>query len=467
MNPQKIVTRFAPSPTGYFHAGSYRTALFSWIFARQNNGKFILRIEDTDRERSKKEYEENIIESLEWLGLKYDEFYRQSDRTEIYKGYIQKLIDSGHAYVSKEAEKGEGSDVMTSADGQRRSDLASRARSTRAEVIRFKNPNKKVTFNDLIRGPIEFDTTELGDFVIAKSFEEPVFHLVVVLDDHEMGVTHVIRGEDHISNTPRQILIYEALGAPIPLYAHIPLILAKDRSKLSKRNGAVAVNEYRNRGYLADAVVNYLSLLGWHPSDEREVLTVDEIVKEFDLGRIQKGGAIFDEEKLAWFNRQYILKLSDEAFTESVTPFVPEWMMTHSPIFKRILPLLREKIGKFSDVHDLLSPSGELGFVKQLHSYPKELLLWKKNPDPGATRTHLLKAQELMETVSDSSFTADTIKQALWAYAEAHGKGDVLWPLRVALTAKEKSPDPFISATILGKEESLKRITAGAALLVS
>jgi glutamyl-tRNA synthetase len=445
-----VVTRFAPSPTGYFHAGSYRTALFAWLFARQNKGKFILRIEDTDKERSKKEYEENIIDSLKWLGLNYDEFYRQSDRTEIYKKYIHQLIESGHAYISKEqAPDGDP-------EGLRR-----------GEVIRFKNPNTKVRFNDLIRGPIEFDTTELGDFVIAKSFEEPVFHLVVVIDDHEMGVTHVIRGEDHISNTPRQILIYNALQATVPLYAHIPLLLAADRSKLSKRNGAVAVTEYRNRGYLPEAVVNYLALLGWHPSDDREVLTTDEIVKEFTLDRIQKGGAIFDEEKLAWFNREYMKKLSDTEYTERAASFIPEWMTTHSDLFTRILPILKDKIGKFGDIAAMLSDNGDLGFIKHLPSFPKDLLLWKKNPDAGTARTHLIKVRESLDLLEEKNFTPEGIKQHIWSYAEAHGKGDVLWPMRVALTGREKSPDPFISASLVGKEETLKRLDQAAALLIS
>ncbi len=458
MSDKPIVTRFAPSPTGYFHAGSYRTALFAWIFARQNNGKFILRIEDTDKVRSKKEYEDNIIESLEWLGLKYDEFYRQSERTEIYKKYIHELIASGHAYVSNEVER------LDDVSQQKASDTNSRnispVSSNRKEVIRFKNPNKKVRFDDLIRGQIEFDTTELGDFVIAKSFDEPIFHLVVVIDDHEMGVTHVIRGEDHISNTPRQILIYEGIGAALPKYAHIPLLLAADRSKLSKRNGAVAVSEYRDRGYLSSAVFNYLALLGWHPKDDREVMGLEDIVKDFTLDRIQKGGAIFDEEKLAWFNRQYILKISDEEFAEHAAAFIPDWLSTHSQTFKKIIPLLRDKIVRFRDMVDYFTPEGELSFIKELSSYPKELLLWKKNPDPVAVQTHLNKALELMSGIDASSFNADVIKAALWPYAEAKGKGDVLWPVRVALTGKERSPDPFVSAAVLGKDEALRRIQA-------
>lgn len=436
-----IITRFAPSPTGYFHVGSYRTALFSCIFARKNGGKFILRIEDTDKERSKKEYEENIIESLEWMGLKYDEFYRQSDRTDIYKKYIEKLIASGHAYVSQESAPEGG----------------------RAEVIRFKNPKKKVAFEDMIRGKVEFDTTELGDFVIAKSLTEPVFHLVVVIDDLDMGITHIIRGEDHISNTPRQILLYEALGATPPNYAHIPLLLAADRSKLSKRNGAVPVTEYRRRGFLPEAVVNYLALLGWHPKDNRELFTFDEIVKTFELDRVQKGGAIFDEDKLKWFNHQYITKLSDEEFIERAGAFMPEWLSTGGQLAKNIVSLLREKITTFEDISTLCSPQGELGFVKALPQYDKSALLWKKDPNEQNTLKHLEEVRKIISGLNIDEGTpvqakAEAVKNALWSYAESAGKGNVLWPLRMSLTGQDKSPDPFISSAILGREESLSRI---------
>lgn len=432
-----IVTRFAPSPTGLFHAGSYRTALFAYIFARQNQGKFILRIEDTDKERSRKEYEENILDSLKWMGLDYDEFYRQSERTEIYKKYLEKLMAAGQAYLSKETLKEAGD---------------------RTEVIRFRNPNQKVVFQDLIRGQVEFDTTELGDFVIAKSLEEPVFHLVNVVDDHEMGVTHIVRGEDHISNTPRQILIFRAIGATPPQYAHIPLLLAADRSKLSKRHGALAVTEYRERGYLPEALVNYMALLGWHPTDDREILTMEEILRDFSLARVQKSGAIFDEEKLKWFNREYINGLSDESFQAHASAFVPEWIATSSPIFKRCLPLLREKISALTEISSLFAKEGELGFVHALKDYQAEALLWKKNPNKEVTTTHLRKIEDLVASVPDKTFTAEALRNAIWNYAENHGKGDVLWPFRMALTGQDKSPDPFVSAHIIGRTESLNRI---------
>ena len=281
---KKIITRFPPSPTGPLHIGNVRTALFNYLYARQNNGRFIVRIEDTDKARSKKEYEESILESLQWLGLERDgELWHQSERTEIYKKYLQRLIDENKAYVSTETL------------GENR------------EVVRFRNPNKSVKFDDLIRGVVEFNTTELGDFVIAKNVNKPLYHLAVVIDDFESGITHVIRGEDHISNTPRQILIQEAIGAPRPLYAHLPLILAQDRSKLSKRKHgeSVSLDYYRHKGYSRDAIINYLALLGWNPGTEQEIFTLGELINVFDLKRVHKGGAIFDEKKLAWVNRKH------------------------------------------------------------------------------------------------------------------------------------------------------------------
>lgn len=433
----QAVTRFAPSPTGLFHAGSYRTALFAYIFARQNKGKFILRIEDTDKERSRKEYEDNIMESLAWLGLSYDEFYRQSERTGLYTKYVQKLIDTGHAYVSKETPKEPGD---------------------REEVIRFKNPNKKVSFDDLIRGHITFDTTELGDFVIAKSMDEPVFHLVNVVDDIEMGMTHIIRGEDHISNTPRQILIYEALGASVPMFAHIPLLLAPDRSKLSKRHGALSITEYRSQGYLPSALVNYMALLGWHPADEKEIMSLDDIIDKFSLDRVQKSGAIFDVDKLKWFNKQYISGLSDEQFSDYAVVFLPEWLSIGSPDWKRMLPTIKEKVTTLADISALLSREGELGFIRGMAPIQAERLLWKKEPDRRLAAQHVTKVIEFVSSIPEGSFNTESVRTAVWNYAEAKGKGNVLWPMRMALTGQDKSPDPFTCAHILGRKEALKRL---------
>jgi glutamyl-tRNA synthetase len=239
---QKVVTRYAPSPTGYQHAGNYRTAIFAYLQARKNNGTFIVRIEDTDKERSKKEYEENIFECLSWLGLDYDVTYTQSNHVQRHQQVLETLIADGHAYISKEEAKDGGGVIK--------------------EIVRFKNPNEDVTFFDEIKGNITMNTTDLGDFVIAKNIKEPLFHLAVIVDDFDEGVTHVIRGEDHVSNTPRQILIQRAIGAPTPIYAHLPLVLGTDKQKLSKRKGALALTEYRDQGYLPEAVIN-MGRDGW------------------------------------------------------------------------------------------------------------------------------------------------------------------------------------------------------------
>jgi len=282
----KIITRFPPSPTGLFHIGSARTALFNYLFAKNQGGEMILRFEDTDRERNKREFEDDILAGLEWLGIEFSgEIQRQSERTEIYKKYLNKLIEADKAYVSKEDPSvGASTELsrMSSGQGKRR----------REEVIRFRNPGGEISFDDLVRGVVKFDVEELGDFVIAKSLDEPLYHLAVVVDDHEMEITHVIRGDDHISNTPRQILILEALGFKKPFYAHIPLILAPDRSKLSKRHGTVSINEYREKSYLPEALINYLAFLGWNPGGEKEIFSMEELIKEFSLEKVQKGGAM-------------------------------------------------------------------------------------------------------------------------------------------------------------------------------
>ncbi|MEK7464135.1 MAG: glutamate--tRNA ligase [Patescibacteria group bacterium] len=425
-----VITRFAPSPTGFLHIGGVRTALFSFLFARKNKGVFALRIEDTDKVRSKNEWTDALINDLEWLGLKHDVFVRQSDKADIHKAYIKKLIDSGHAYVSKEKVVEEGQ---------------------RDEVIRFKNPNKKVVITDLIRGEVTVDTTDLGDFVIARSIGEPVYHLAVVIDDFEMGITHVIRAEEHLSNTPRQILIQEAIGAPRPIYAHLPLVLAEDRSKLSKRKHGetVSLTYYRNKGYLPEAILNFVALIGWNPGTDQEIFALDELIEVFDLSKVQKGGAIFNVQKLDWTNKQYIEKMSLENFVAAAKDFIPAGT---SP---KLFPLLKEKASKFSDIVELLE--GELSFVNPLAAYPKESLKWKQEKDLETTKRHLKTVIEKLSQLED--FSKESVKAVLWPIAESAGKGNVLWPMRYALSGREKSPDPFSISEILGKEETLKRLT--------
>jgi glutamyl/glutaminyl-tRNA synthetase len=339
MKNNKVITRFPPSPTGFLHIGRARTALFNYLFAKKNDGKMVFRLEDTDRTRSKKEYEDSMIESLKWLGISWDNevIERQSERTEIYKKYLRKLVDENKAYLSKEKiEEGEKA-------GQEN------------EVVRFKNPNTKITFTDLIRGDITFDTTELGDFIIARNIDEPLYHLTVVVDDFEMGITHIIRGDDGISNTPRQILIQQGIGAPKPIYAHLPLILAPDKSKLSGRHGAVSVTEYEKNGYLPQALINYLALLGWNPGTEQEIFSIEELIQAFEISKIQKAGAVFNIEKLNWFNKQYISKMSDVEFSVYAGNFISK------DIPNKILPLIKEKISYFGEIEALLN--GELSVL--------------------------------------------------------------------------------------------------------
>ncbi|MBI4692224.1 MAG: glutamate--tRNA ligase [Candidatus Terrybacteria bacterium] len=423
-----IITRFAPSPTGVLHLGGARTALFNFLFARQNKGKFILRIEDTDPARSKKEYEDDITNGLKWLGLEWDEFYRQSDRKEIYKKYLKKLIEEDKAYVSKET------------------------RGQRESVIRFRNPGRKIVFEDLIRGEIEFDTAELGDFVIAKDEESPLYHLAVVVDDFEMKISHIIRGEDGISNTPRQILIQEAIKAPRPIYAHIPLILGPDRSKLSKRHGAVSVSEYRQEGYLPEAIINFIAFIGWNPGDEREILNLNELIKDFSLEKVQRAGAIFNIQRLNWMSKEYIKKKDIDELAELCEPYIKKLKTQNSKLkINDVIKLQQERINKLSEV-------GEgIDYFFEEPEYKKELLIWRDSTEEKIA-AHLEHLSKILCDIQESDFNKEKIKEAIWKYAEEQGRGDVLWSFRVALTGLEKSPNPFIIAEILGKEETLRRL---------
>ncbi len=436
-NEKQVVVRFAPSPTGFIHLGSARTALFNYFFVKQNNGKFMLRIEDTDKERSKKEYEEDIIKGLEWLNIKYDgKIYRQSERIDIYKKYIKKMIDNGSAYEAEENKIGTG------------------------KIIRFKNPNKKIKFNDLIRGEIEFDTTELKDFVIAKDLDTPLYHLAVVVDDFDMGVTHIIRGDDGISNTPRQILIQRSISAPEPIYAHIPLILASDKSKLSKRHGAVSVNEYEKMGYLPMAIINFLALIGWHPEDDNEIFSMEELIKEFDIERVQKSGAIFNQEKLDWINREYIKKLPNDIFLEKTKKYLSE---IPDNMLEKIIPIIAQRINKFGDIKDM-NDRGEFSYFSKTPKYEKQKFIWK-NSNKEDTKTNIDEIVRLLQNIDFTNI--DTIKNAVWNYAEEMGRGAVLWPMRYALSGLDKSPDPFTLAFVLGKEETILRLKNASKILIN
>ena len=335
---KEIRTRYAPSPTGPFHIGGARTALFNYLFAKKHNGKFILRIEDTDKERSKKEFETQLMDNLKWLGMNWDEGpemkgpydpYRQSERNDIYKKYLQKLIDEGHAYhcfCSKEEVEAQKQYLMSIGEAPvytgkcrdlDKETVEKYLKEGKKSVIRFKTPhNRKVVFDDLIRGEIEVDTSTMGDFVIAKDFDNYLYNFTCVVDDIDMAINYVIRGEDHIPNTPKQILLIEALGFDVPKYAHLSLILGADRKKMSKRDGKTSINEYIDAGYLPEALINFIAFLGWNPGTEKEIYTMDGLIEDFSLEKIQKAGAIFNIDKLDWINGLYIRKMPIKELTK-------------------------------------------------------------------------------------------------------------------------------------------------------
>lgn len=444
-----VKVRFPPSPTGYCHVGTARMAILNYLFARKHGGSIVFRSEDTDKERSRAEYEDDIRESLSWLGLSWDEFYRQSERTHVYTTALLQLIREGKAYVSEEESKKEP--------------------GVRVRPVRLKNPGTVITFADEIRGEITFDTAELKDFVIARSINDPLYHLAVVVDDHDMGITHVIRGEDHISNTPRQILIQEALGYSRPVYAHYPLHLSADRAKLSKRTGDVAVRSYREKGYLSGALLNYLATLGWTPPSGREILSLDDMVSEFELKDVHKSGAIFDLEKLRWYNRHYLHELSPGEFAAEASIILSEEMHTRGitvtdDLVLKLWPIIRERIGVWEDLREAIRDAEFDFFFKD--PVLDSARISQKGVEPNVTLKHLAACAEMLTSVTEEDFTESHIKDRLWPYATSEGRGAVLWPLRYALSGLEKSPDPFVILGIIGKETALRRIEAARSQLV-
>lgn len=440
-----VITRIPPSPTGKLHIGTVRTALFNYLFAKHHGGHMVFRSEDTDKARSTKAFEDEIINGLLSLGLTWenddDKIVRQSERAHIYREHLERAIANGSAYISKEPSKADET-VMV-------------------EVVRLRNPNKDITFNDLVRGDITFNTTELGDIVIARSVDDALYHFAVVVDDALMGVTHVIRGEDHISNTPRQILIQEALGFTRPIYAHLPLILAPDRSKMSKRHGAVSIESYRQEGFLDSAIINYLALLGWNPGTDEELFTLDELIKRFDITHVQKSGAVFNRDKFLWFNREHLNKLSGEAFRDYIKANIPT-RLTEMPGYSdeklaKLLPTIRERISVRQEfIADV--EAGEYDFAFSTPVYEASLLTPKGVTEPKEVIPHL---QAVLHSLASADFSSpEAIKTLIWPYAESAGKAVVLWPLRTALSGRAQSPDPFTIAYILGQQETLARIVA-------
>ncbi|HXK31960.1 MAG: glutamate--tRNA ligase [Candidatus Nealsonbacteria bacterium RBG_13_38_11] len=475
IKPGEVRTRIAPSPTGHFHIGSARTALFNYLFSKKHEGIFVLRIEDTDQERSSAEFEKDIMESLKWLGLNWDEGpdteekygpYRQSQRTDIYKKYMEKLIAEDKVYYcfcSEQDLEAERQYQMSQGLAPHYSgQCASLDKKTvkkyldeeKPSIIRFRIAQKKVAFEDLIRGHLEFDASLMGDMVIAKSLDSPLYNFAAVIDDFEMKISHIIRGEDHISNTPKQILLQEALDFPQPLYAHLPLILGENRTKMSKREGSASVHDFRKEGYLPEALINFMAFLGWNPGDEREIYSLPSLIKEFSLEKIQKGGAIFNIKKLDFLNGFYIRQRSPEKLAELCLPYLAAAglpIKTESDDLVKIVSLYRERLKKLSEIVELAD-----FFFKDKLDYEKDMLKWKEMSDKEI-KGSLDKTEKLLSKIGE--WRKEKLEEVLLEEAEkTNNRGAVLWPLRVALTAKEASAGPFEIAEILGKEKTLKRI---------
>ena len=469
---QMVRTRIAPSPTGPLHVGTARTALFNYLFARKHGGEFLLRIEDTDRERSDPRFEENIREGLTWLGLQWDgAAVRQSERTAEYRGALERLFAAGKIFwCAHTPQQLKGETQMQTKTAPRHHcngrHKQRTAKTVRGGVLRFRNDKEgAVEFTDLIRGLVTFQAPLLGDFSVAKGFDEPLYNLAAIIDDTAFGISHVIRGEDHISNTPKQLLLAEALGVMPPQYAHLPLLLGMDRSKLSKRHGSVSINEYRDQGFLSDSMVNFLALLGWHGEGNRERYSLDALVAAFTLEGVQRGGAVFDEEKLRWMNREYLKDLDNKAFRGRIEPFLkPSWreaLARDAINWEAVAKLVRPRSATFVEAAEGL----EIFF--EVPRYPKELLLCKSTQTFDAVGGHLTAVREQCAAVSEKNFSETALRERIMPYAEAQdgGRGMVLWPFRVALSGKRGSPDPFAIAAVIGKVGTLARLDGALSVL--
>jgi glutamyl-tRNA synthetase len=479
-NNEKIRVRFAPSPTGNLHIGGVRTAIFNWLFAKANNGTFILRIEDTDRNRYDKNSENSIMTSLHWLGINWDEGpIRQSERKDDYIKIAKKLIDDGWAYyddtTSEELEELRKQQIIEKKppryDNRGRykeithEDYENNNSTLNPIVIRFKVPDFGAKpFYDEIRGNVSFDLKEIDDFVILKSDGMPTYHLAHVVDDNEMKISHIIRGEEWISSTPRHVLIHDALNWEIPKYVHVPLILGKDKSKLSKRHGAESALEYKEKGYLPEALLNFLALLGWSPGDNKEIMSTEEIIEKFSIDRILGHPAVFDSEKLEWMNASYIRKLDDKTLFKlifnEVNKDIKSGGLLSNTVDEKIIkskllllvPLVKERLKTFSESTYLLEY-----FFYDSFEIEKEKLVPKK-VEPQQIIEGLKKSIELIDSVED--FLPENLEDKFRELAEKLNlkAGQLFFPIRIALTGRKESPPLFDTMNAIGRESSIKRL---------
>jgi glutamyl-tRNA synthetase len=475
-----IRVRFAPSPTGYLHVGGARTALFNWLFARRHGGVFVLRIEDTDVERSSSEMVEGILDGLRWLGLDWDEGpaiggpygpYFQSERLDRYRAMVDRLVADRHAYycyctpdeLKTRREAGEQASGGWKYDrlccGLAADEIARREHERMPRAVRFKVPDGPVAFDDLVHGRIEVDAPNIEDFVIARSDGHPTYQLSVVSDDMEMKITHVVRGDDHISNTPKQILLYRAVGADVPKFAHVPLILGPDKKRLSKRHGATSVMEYARQGYLPEAMFNFLALLGWSPGSDRELFSRDELVNAFALEGISGGNAVFNPEKLDWFNQQHIMRLAPDELARRLKPLLEseglwrdDYVGDRHAWFFAVLELLKPRAKRLGD----FVTQGRLFFASDVEFDPAAVA---KHLRAGGMRDHLAALDGALQALP--TFDPVSTETALRSTADARGvkAASLIHAVRVAVAGKTVSPGLFDVLSLLGRELVHTRLT--------
>lgn len=469
---EKVRVRFAPSPTGPLHIGGARSALFNYLYAKQNGGDFIVRIEDTDRERSSRESEENIKASLRWLGINWNEGvdvggphqpYRQMERLHTYEEAVNRLLETGDAYycycteeeieAEKEACRKEGKMPLYSGKCRHLTpeEIEAKKAAGIKPTIRFHvKEGAPIVIHDLVRGDVQFERDGIGDFVIVKSDGIPVYNFAVVVDDHLMGITHVLRGEEHLSNTPRQAVIYEALGWEMPTFGHISLILGKDRTKMSKRNGDVSCVAYQEHGYLPEALVNFLALLGWAPEGEEEIFSLEEMIQQFSLDRVSKSPAVFDLEKLKWMNQQYIKKLSAEELADLLDPYLegeafsPEQRLLFAETMSNHIATLEECREYLPLIKGKLAPVTDAGLLEILHQETVPLVL-----------------KSFYEKMNEAeTFDAAAAKAALKKIRKENklGGAQVFMPVRIATTGEQHGPDIDKLISLMGKETFTARL---------
>lgn len=484
-----VRTRIAPSPTGFMHIGTLRTALYNYMLARQKGGEFLIRIEDTDRERLVEGAVENLLRTFQAIGIEHDEGpvfddngilmdkgekgpYVQSERLAIYKQFVHQLVEEGKAYpcfctkerleamreeqrLTKQTPKYDRTCALLDSSVAKERLLAGET-----HVIRMRIPEGSTTFTDEIRGDITFSHSEIDDQVILKSDGFPTYHLAVVVDDHLMEITHVIRGEEWISSTPKHIILYEMFGWQAPKFAHVPLLLNPDKTKLSKRQGDVAVEDYLKRGYVPKALINFIATLGFNPKSDQELYELEELTALFELSKVNSSGAVLNMEKLDWMNNHYIRQMTEEELVNVTQPFVQANL--DAPLLRRAMMIERARISRLEEFQAVLLP-----YMEEPH-YDPSVLIWKKSDANGAMK-ELNGVKAIIESMEKSQFeTIESLESTIKAYITENAlqNGDVLWPLRVALSGKEKSASPFELLYVLQKEASLARIEHALKLLV-